>query len=376
VLIGGTAESLKDVVGVPILRDGMGIIAGVELHAAMVQQLLDVGLGRSAPLRVSDERAEVLLVLLFAVLGCALGLAQRSGSLLGVLAQLGLVLAGAVVLGAAGYGLFRLGWWVPAVAPALAWVAGVGVVTAWSSGRERAQRAMLMQLFSRYVSSDVAEDVWRHRDEFFTPEGRPRSRRLTATVLFADMKGYSSHAEKMDPELLMEWVNEFMGAMAHRVGASGGVVDDYFGDGLKANFGIPLPRASEQEIARDARSAVECALAMGRALEELNAEYRTRELPTVAMRIGIHTGPVVAGSLGSTEDRIKYTVVGDVVVTAQRLEALDGIDHDFGLAPCRILISGRTLALLDGTFRCEPLGFVALKGKDEAVEIHRVLGRA
>jgi adenylate cyclase len=230
-----------------------------------------------------------------------------------------------------------------------------------------------MQLFSRHVSPKIADEVWRQRDVFFH-KGRPRSERLTATVLFLDMKGYSGRAEKMDPEQLMEWVNEFMEIMARKVDAFGGVVDDYFGDGLKANFGVPFARASEAEIADDARRAVSCALAMGEALESLNSDYRERGLPNVAMRIGIHTGPVVAGSVGSAE-RLKYTVVGDVVITAQRLESTDRVAHDFERTPCRILASEATRRHLDGSFRCESQGFVPLKGKQEEVAVYRVEGR-
>ena len=238
---------------------------------------------------------------------------------------------------------------------------------------ERELRGRLMQLFSRHVSAKIADEVWRQRDVFFH-KGRPLSERLTATVLFLDMKGYSGRAEKMDPEQLMEWVNEFMETMARKVDAFGGVVDDYFGDGLKANFGVPFARANEAEIADDARRAVSCALAMGTALESLNADYRERGLPNVAMRIGIHTGPVVAGSVGSAE-RLKYTVVGDVVITAQRLESTDRVAHDFERTPCRILASEATRRHLDGSFRCESQGFVPLKGKQEEVAVYRVVGR-
>jgi adenylate cyclase len=193
-----------------------------------------------------------------------------------------------------------------------------------------------------------------------------------ATVLFVDMKGYTANAEKLDPEVLMAWVNDFMEPMAELVVRHGGVVDDYFGDGIKANFGVPFPRASDAEIAADARRAVCCALEMGTTLARINAAYAARDLPTVAMRVGVNTGAVVAGSLGSA-DRLKYTVVGDAVVVAQRLESLDGVAHDFDASPCRVLISGETARHLDGGFELEPLGARAVKGKDEPVEVFRVL---
>jgi adenylate cyclase len=91
------------------------------------------------------------------------------------------------------------------------------------------------------------------------------------------------------------------------------------------------------------------------------------------MRIGVNTGAVVAGSLGSAY-RLKYTVVGDAVVVAQRLESLDGIEHDFDTTPCRVLVSGETARRLDDAFRLESLGARALKGKDEPIPVYRVLG--
>jgi len=280
------------------------------------------------------------------------------------------VILGAAALWLAGAAAYRAGWWIPVAAPGLAWLASAGIVTAWNSSREQAQRALLMQLFSRHVSREVADEIWQHRDEFFA-QGRPRPQRLTATVLFVDMKGYSPQAEKMDPETHMGWLNDFVGAMARAVDEADGVVDDYFGDGLKANFGVPFARESEAQVAADARSAADCAVAMAEALERLNASYRERGLPTVAIRVGIHTGSVVAGSLGSAE-RLKYTVGGDVIVTAQRLESLEQVEHDFDLQPCRILVSDRTHDYLDGRYQSESLGRFSLKGKGNEVSVFRI----
>jgi class 3 adenylate cyclase len=162
--------------------------------------------------------------------------------------------------------------------------------------------------------------------------------------------------------------------MADMVRRCGGVVDDYFGDGLKANFGVPFAAETEDEIAVDARRAVSCAIKMASALDRLNACYRERRLPTVAVRIGIHTGPVVVGSLGSAE-HLKYTTVGDVVVTSQRLESLDVVAHDYERNPFRILVTAQTLRHLDGSYVSEPLGLFVLKGMNEEVEVHRIAGR-
>jgi len=365
VLLGVNAKSLPDFLNVPFETE-VGV-PGVELHGYMTRQLIRHGLGESPPFRVLADWQEAALIGLLAVFGCGLAFGAR-----GVSTTVLAVLCGLVALWLGGAFAYREGWWIPMVGPALAWVGSVGVVEVWTSGRERAQRALLMQLFSRHVSSAIADEIWRQRGAFFH-NGRPRSQRLTATVLFLDIVNYTPRAEKMDPEEHMEWVNEFMETMARQVQACGGVVDDYFGDGLKANFGVPFPRETEAEVERDAQNAVRCALSMARALEELDGHYRERQLPTVAMRVGIDTGPVIAGSLGAAE-RLKYTTLGDVVVSAQRVQSLDGIEHDFEKLPTRIFVSERTHAHLDDSCRCESLGAFSLKGKDEPVVIYRVLG--
>jgi adenylate cyclase len=378
VIVGVTADSLPDFFHVPV-ASGLSLgktwngveaqaIHGVELHGHFTSQLIRFGVGESRPLAVISNLQEALLVLLAAALGCALARLGSSGALVVAL----LVAGGSGLIFAAGAIAFRAGVWVPLAAPGVAWLASFGLVVAWSSSQERAQRAALMRLFSRHVSPEVADEIWRQRRLFLGESGRPPSHRLVATVLFVDMKGYTASAEKLDPEALMSWVNEFMEPMAELVVRHGGVVDDYFGDGIKANFGVPFARTSEAEIAEDARRAVRCALDMGATLSRINASYRARGLPTIAMRVGVNTGTVVAGSLGSAE-RLKYTVVGASVVVAQRLEGLEDVEHDFDTTPCRILVSSETARQLGDAFRLEPLGPRALKGRDEPVSVFRVL---
>jgi adenylate cyclase len=249
-------------------------------------------------------------------------------------------------------------------------VGGLGLSVAWAASRERAERAQLMGIFARHVSPEVADAIWRQRDEILVG-GRLRPQHLTATVLMLDMRGFTENLKKFDPEALMAWLGDFIEAMALQVGEHGGVVDDYFGDGLKADFGVPIPRRSREAIAADAEHAVRCAVAMTAALERVNASHRARGLPEVGMRIGIASGAVVAGSIGSA-DRLKYTSVGDVVVTAQRLEATTSVAHDFERWPVRILIAESTRRLLEGRIEVEPVGSVPITRQDDRVPAYRV----
>ncbi len=362
VLVGVTAETHADFIHVPF-----GAWPGVDVHAHIASQLVRHGLGESAPPHALGELAEVGWILAWALAGTALGFAVRSATTFGAAALVGLAALAGAAQASLSYGL-----WIPATAPALAWLASSSLVTAWISRRERAQRAVLMNLFARNVNEKVAEALWAQRDAFLDG-GRPRPQRVMATVLFADIRGSTGLGEKLEPLVFMEWLNDFMEAMADQVLAHGGIVDDYFGDGLKADFGVPIPRATEAEVAADAAAAVRCALALEAALVRLNAGWRARGLPAGAMRVGINTGTMIAGSVGSS-DRLKYTVVGDSVVVAARLESFDASAHDFAKRPCRILVAESTRSRLGSAFQTRALGEFRLKGKDESIAVHEVLG--
>lgn len=371
VVVGVAAESLTDRFRIPIANAKHGEITGAELHGRLADQLVRSGLGLIAPLRASSNGLEVAMVLIGGLLAGALMLWMPVGW---GLAALGF--GGLGVFWALGYATLAHGYWTPVAAPSIAWVFSLAVVAAYTRSQERAERAEIMQLFSRHVTKQVAEDVWQHRDEFLAG-GRPRPVRLTATILFIDIKGYTGTAEKMDPAELMEWIDGFLGAMAQEVLDRGGMVEDYFGDGMMACYGIPVPRSNREEIRQDAGNAVLSALAMERTLRRLNDEWRAQERPPIGIRVGICTGIVVAGSMGSA-NRLKYGVVGDAVVTAQRLESLglDRVEHDFEKQPSRILISQETRDQIDSGFLTEPIGEFALKGKNEPVIVYRVLGRS
>jgi adenylate cyclase len=368
VVVGANAKSLPDRFHVPI----RGRISGMETHAHIVDQLYRVAHGESTPLRVASEWQELAVIALLTLVGCSLGLVLRGGPLAGLSSFSAVVLVGSALIWLAGAAAFRGGWWLPMVAPGLAWTVGLGATSQWLSGRERAERRQLMQIFSRHVSEEVAQEIWRNRTAF-VKDGRPRAQRLTVTSLFVDMRDYTSQSEKMSPEDLMSWTNQFLECMAKEISQAGGIVDDYFGDGIKADFGVPIPRETPADIAADARSAIACALAMGDALQDLNRRYRAANLPLAAIRVGIHTGPVVAGSIGSA-DRLKYTVMGSVVITAQRLESTDAVAHDFAREPCRILASEATLRRVSELVESEPVGELELKGLHEKTAAHRILG--
>jgi adenylate cyclase len=365
VLIGVTADSVPDDLYTPY-----GFMRGVELHGQIVRQLLRAALDGEAPIATASELQEILYTLLWGLLGGTIGLWCRSSWRFVLWVGGGLLLIGFSAAFA-----FWQDWWIPSVPPTLAWVLSASLITASALTQERKERTLLMQLFSRYVSPEVAETIWEQRDQFLEG-GRPRPQRMIATVLFSDLKGYTSAAEKLEPRALMTWMNSYLEAMAHVIIEHGGVIDDYAGDGIKANFGVPLPRSTDLEISQDAVNAVRCALAMEEELRRLNERWRAQDLPTVGMRIGIGTGPVVAGSLGSAQ-RLKYTTVGDTVNIAARLEGLDKdqLASTGQATQCRILTDETTLRYLGGRFETQLIGEMSLKGKKRPLITYRILGQ-
>ncbi|HEY7531760.1 MAG TPA: adenylate/guanylate cyclase domain-containing protein, partial [Nitrospiraceae bacterium] len=367
VLVGVTAESIPDLFHTPY-RSGLGPdgrgMYGVQLHAHIVSQLLRAAVLGESPRKTIDNLAEMSWIFGWGLLGGFMGRFTHSvGRFSLIISGLLVVLVGSVAT------LFIAGWWIPLVPSALAFVGSAALLTAATVSFEKRDRAHLMQLFSRHVSPEVASTIWQQRQQFWDGK-RPLSQRVTITVLFSDLEGFTAASEKLEPSQLMAWMNTYVECMARLVMQYGGVVDDYFGDAIKANFGVPIPHTTEAEIRQDAANAVACAREMATTMVRLNEQWSTQHLPTARMRIGIVTGDAIAGSLGSAE-RLKYTTVGDTVNIAARLEGFqkDRWDSMPGDSPCRILIGESTAAHLNGQVRLVPIGDLSLKGKVQPVRV-------
>jgi adenylate cyclase len=260
--------------------------------------------------------------------------------------------------------------WIPVAGLGLAFVMSAALTGSVLGAHERRMRSTIGRLFARHLSPQLAREVWERRDEL-RDGNRLRPQRLQASILFADLRGFSGRAEQMDPTLLLDWIGEFTEAMSAVVMAHGGLIDDFAGDGIKADFGVPLLHPGRDDAARHATQAVRAALAMESDLVRLNDVWALRGLSGTGMRIGIASGLVVAGNIGSA-DRLKFTVVGDVVNVAARLEAFDGIPQDNGARACRILVDGATASLVGDALPMTALGEFPVKGRVHPVAIHAV----
>ena len=372
ILLGVTTESVKDHFVTPLVR-GRGaepLMPGIELHARIISQLLRTALESSSPIRTINDAWEILWILLWSSVGAAIGLRVRSLPRTILLAAANLLLLVMI-----GFAFFAGGWWIPIVPPAMAWLLSAATVTTLVATIEKQNRSVLMNLFARHVSPELAEIIWRDKDQFLHG-GRPRSQKLTATILFSDVQGFTRVSENLDPETLMDWLNQYMEAMTPHVVDRNGVILRFIGDAIMAAFGVPIARTDNETIARDAVNALECALAMEAQLIALNRRWRDQQRPLVGMRIGIYTGEMVAGSLG-TAQRLEYNVHGDAVNTAQRLESYrkDSFVPDPLENPCRIFVGEPTMRLVPDEYRIDYIGEVRVKGKQQRTKIFQLTGR-
>lgn len=369
ILIGSTAASLKDLFLVPMSRFEAGTVAmtvpGVEVHAMRVASLLELQEGRPLAGWLMPGWGNRLLTLLMVGLGLALGEGLRSLRS-SVLATAGAALVLTVVV----IGLLLGQVWIWASTPLLALLAtaGAGWVRKGSASQQHARQ--VQRLLGQATSPAVAQQLWEQRDELLR-DGRFEGRLLPATVLFTDAANFTTVSEGMSPAALMDWLNRGMAVCIPAVTRRNGMVNKFTGDGMLAVFGVPLSRDS----AADARAAIEAAMEIRSGLAKLNSDLAADGLPGLQLRIGIHSGPVLAGSMGISE-RLEYAVIGDTVNCASRLESLEKQRHT---GVVRILVSSSTRDLLgaelDGQLDWLAWGPLQVKGRAESLLVFELQDR-
>jgi len=340
VVVGGNGQGLKEVFTTPFTS---GEINGPEVHANVIDGLLAGRAIVPAPACVG-----IALTVGLAVLVGAIGLITNAW---------GTGIASLVLLAALTWFStvqFSGGTWIPATVPALAIVLAFVGDLAWKYVVEGREKRQVKKLFSRYVSKDVYDQLV--ADPSLAALGGARRH---MTVLFSDVRGFTAMSEQGSPEDVVAQLNQYFSRMVSVVFAHRGTVDKFVGDMVMALFGAPLDDDDHAE------HAVQTALAMAKALAELNVEWQSQGRPTLDIGIGINTGDMVAGNIGS-DTIMSYTVIGDAVNLGARLESLN---KDYGT---RIIISEATRARLKGRYDIHPLGDVIVKGKSKPVAIFEV----
>ncbi len=332
VLVGGTFTDSRDFYPTP-----HGLMAGVEVHANVVHMLSTRRFIQPSSWIVGLA-VNAFVVLVAGVVLVALR--PLTGTLVCV--------AGAFVLGvpAALLAFDRGGYWIDFVLPVFA-------TSLMGLGSDALARRRFRDSFARYLSRDVMAKVLAD-----APSLRGEHREVS--ILFSDLRGFTTLSEQMKPEQIAAHLNEYFDAMTAAIFAHRGMINDFVGDAVMAVFGAPVDDADH------AWNAVQSAAAMDQALEALNRRWAAAGLPSLRMGIGIHTGPVFAGNVGG-RDRIKYTVIGDPVNVASRVE---GLNKELGTT---ILVTEETLAGVGDRLRVRDCGPIAVKGRVEKVRVFEVL---
>jgi adenylate cyclase len=339
VVVGTNAASLFDVFVSPFL----GQFPGPLVHANAIDALLDAR--AMAPSRASTGLVGTAAVALIVGLS---GAVLSPWALAGVAA----VLSGAIVWASVSW--FAQGLWTPLVQPLLAVALAFVGQLSWQYFVEGREKRQVKKLFSRYVPKDVYEQLMADPNR-----AALGGRRRTMTVLFSDVRGFTAMSEKATPEEVVGQLNEYFSRMVQVLFEHRGTLDKFVGDMVMGLFGAPLDDPDHAE------HAVQTAIAMSRALDELNREWGAAGRPQLDIGIGISTGEMVAGNIGS-EAIMSYTVIGDRVNLGARLESLN---KEYGT---RIIISDATREALKGRYDIHPLGEVVVKGKSRSVAIYEV----
>ncbi len=361
VLVGQSSSAAKDLYATPRFRgsrgrDGRSLASGTEIHAAGLATVLG-----GQTVHVPGMPVRWAATLLFAWGAAALVL--RTRPLYAVIAVVGL---GAGVVLVAWVLLSRQQTWIPfastEVALALTLPGGLGVRYIREHRLKalmEAERGQLMQIFERYVSPEVAAEIWNRRDEIVL-EGQQK----VATVLFSDLRGFTSLTAGRRSDEVLVWLNRYFDAMSEVVKRNGGMLNKFMGDGMLVVFGVPLSRGADV----DARAAVRAAVEMLERVEEMNGEQEPGQ-PRCSMGIGLHTGILTAGNVGA-RDRLEYSVIGETVNLASRLEALT---KHFGTS---IVMSPDTRDLVREHFETAPLGEVSVRGLPDKVHVYTLRDRS
>jgi adenylate cyclase len=344
VFVGTTAAGLFDVFETPFSN---GKMPGAQIHAAVADDILSNRFihEASGPVRVATVTASALAIAFVATAVPAWWAAA-------------ITIVFAAALSWIGTMLFAGGYWLNLSQPVLASAVALFGGVAYQYFFEGREKRKMKKLFGQYVSKDVYEQLVAN-----PALARLGGQRREMTVLFSDIRGFTTVSERGQPEEIVGMLNEYFTRMVAIVFAHHGTLDKFVGDMVMALFGAPLDDPDHAD------HAVAAALEMIDALAELNARWKAEGRAELDIGIGINTGPMIAGNIGS-DAIMSYTVIGDAVNLGSRLESLN---KQYGT---RIIISDATRGRLTRPYRLNPLGDVVVKGKTRPVAIFEVAGPA
>ncbi len=345
VLVGASATGIGDLKTTPF---GGPDFPGVEIHANIIDNILNQNFLQRGH---KQELTDLAFIVLFGVpLGVWMALVKPRWLATGLLF---LVPFAALV-----YWAFLHNWWLNFITPALfTLVPNVGLVALYRVLVEEKEKRRVRGAFQQYLSPAVIRLLLDDPEQI-----RPRKRNIS--VMFTDIRGFTTLSEKLDAQVLAHLLNDYLTEMTKIIIRHRGTLDKYIGDAVMAFWGAPL-----EDPAHDAERACDAALEMIAQLHQFNQKWASVGLPSLEIGVGINTGVASVGEMGSTL-RYGYTAMGDAVNLASRLE---GLNKEYAT---RIILSESTrLALPSDAFLLRGLDYIRVKGKAQPVEIHELLGR-
>ena len=342
VLIGTTAPGLLDLRATPMGTN----YPGVEIHANLVAGILDGNI-KQTPLWAKAANLGLIIVL-----GSLLVIVLPFIGPLGASILSAATLLAAIAINAMG---FQAGIVLPLAALLAALLSIYLINIAYGYFVESRSKRLITGLFGQYVPPELVDEMAQNPASF-SMEGESRE----LTILFSDVRGFTTISESLDAKTLSEFINAFLTPFTKVIYKNRGTIDKYMGDCIMAFWGAPLTDAEH------ARHGVESAFEMLTAMEQLNKEFIQKGWPPIKVGIGLNSGRVSVGNMGS-EIRLAYTVMGDAVNLASRLE---GITKEYG---AQIIIGEETRKQLPDLIARE-IDKVKVKGKDIAVQIYEPLG--
>lgn len=342
VLVGGTAVGLFDYKAVP----NVPTFPGLEIHANAIENFLT----RSFLSRVNP----LWTLLLILVFGLGIGLISAR-----IPTWAGLISAGVILAyyGACQYAFARHYLILDFVGPAFSVLASYVVVFFYRFRHERKEKRWIRDTFTQYMSPKIVDAITKNPD-LLKLGGEDRE----MTVFFSDLVGFTSIAESMTPRELVAVLNEYLTEMSNVVFQHGGVVDKYIGDAIMAFWNAPIDQPDH------AVQACLTALEQQARLKDLQERFAARSLPHIDFRVGINTGHMVVGNMGS-QSRFEYTVMGDAVNMASRLEGANKSFHT------RIMISEFTYQKAKDAVEVRPLDLLRVKGKNVPIQVYELSTR-
>ena len=343
VLVGATATGISDLKSTPVSTAH----PGVELHATVIDNILTQNfLTRPTWSRIYDLLAIITLGVLLGVV------LPRIGALKGLLFALALCV---VYVGIARWLFVNLRVWLNVVYPLLVLAVNYTVLSVYDYVTEEREYEHIKGAFQHYVSPDVIDEIMQYPEKL-----NLGGERRVLTVLFSDVQNFTAIAESMDSVKLVELLNEYLTAMTDIVLKYRGTLDKYIGDAIMAFYGAPIARADHAFL------ACYTAIGMVEELQKLREVWAARKLPQLNMRLGIHMGEATVGNMGSAK-RFDYTVMGDTVNLASRLE---GLNKAYGTA---ILLTEDTAWVVEGSFVLREIDMVQVVGRKQPVRIYELL---